>query len=174
MLIVVDHIKLRLEDAGRTLMMLPMPKGAVPGEYGSNWPDVMQRAIEIFAAQLAGETETSQEAEERRRKEAEERNFVRLRPSSAQIQRMDEAMDWLWHVTDDRRRRIVAARSLIHPLSGRHVASFAKLGRLYGLHKNTMRQWFDRGVTEIAVALTDPAQKKYVHHGQNVLPKLPR
>jgi hypothetical protein len=63
-------------------------------------------------------------------------------------------------VKDARKRRLCTARALVHPVSDRHLVSYAKLGRIFGLHKDTMRIWHDRALAEIATTLTrDNVQK---------------
>jgi hypothetical protein len=45
-----EQVRLRLEDAGRTLMALPIPRGALPRDARSNWPDVVRGYEDAFAA----------------------------------------------------------------------------------------------------------------------------
>jgi len=81
-------------------------------------------------------------------------NRVRASPSARSVGRMDEVLEWLWRFTDPRKRRLCLARALIHPVSGRHVVSYRKLGRMFGLHHETIRAWHDRALADIAGALT--------------------
>jgi len=57
-------------------------------------------------------------------------NCARRAPPAARITRKDEAFAWLGLIPDDLYvlRRIVAARALIHSLSGRHLYPWRRLG----------------------------------------------
>ena len=67
---------------------------------------------------------------------------------------MDEVLGWLWWIDDPRKRRLCLSRALVHPVSGRHIASYRKLGRIFGLHHDTVRLWHERALSEIARRLT--------------------
>lgn len=143
-----EDVRLRLEEAGRTLMSLPVPKGAFPRDARSNWPDVVRGYEDAFAALIGA-------SDAQKGDFAEGYNRVRLAPSAAAVGRMDEALDWLWRIDDVRKRRLCLCRALIHPVSGRHIVSYRKLGRMFGLHHETMRAWHDRALAQIATALTE-------------------
>jgi hypothetical protein len=142
-----EAVRLRLEDAGRTLMALPMPRGALPRDTRSNWPDVVRGYEDAFAALIGA-------PDELKRDFSDAHNTVRVAPSAPAVGRMDEVLGWLWRVDDPRKRRLCLSRALIHPVSGRHVVSYRKLGRIFGLHHETVRAWHDRALAEIAVSLT--------------------
>lgn len=148
-----EDVRLRLEDAGRTLMSLPMPKGALPRDARSNWPDVLRGYEDAFAALIGASEELKQDF-------SESHNRIRISPSALAVARMDEALDWLWRVRDPRKRRLCLSRALIHPVSGRNIASFRKLARIYGLHHETVRIWHDRALAEIACHLTQQGVSK--------------
>lgn len=142
-----DDVRLRLEEAGQTLMALPVPKGEFPRDVRSNWPEVVRGYEDAFAALVGASDSMKQD-------HAEHQNRVSVTPSAAAVGRMDEALDWLWRIEDMRKRRLCLCRSLIHPVSGRNVVSFRKLGRMFGLHHDTIRAWHDRVLAEIAKGLT--------------------
>ena len=143
-----EDVRLRLEEAGQTLMALPVPKGAFPRDDRSNWPDVVRGYEDAFAALIGASDSMKGDF-------AEDRNRVRLAPGAAVIGRMDEALDWLWALDDVRKRRICLCRALIHPVSGRHIVSYRKLGRMFGLHHETMQAWHARVLAQIATELTE-------------------
>ncbi|MGI9386097.1 MAG: hypothetical protein ACR2OX_01575 [Methyloligellaceae bacterium] len=143
----VAEVQDRFEDAGRTLMALPMHRGALPMDERARWPEVMRGAEDAFVALVGAAAEVKQDFES-------DRHEVRVSPSVRAVSRMDEVLDWLWYFKDPRKRRLCIARALIHPVSGRHVVSFRKLGRIFGLHHDTIRVWHDRALSEIAQALT--------------------
>lgn len=124
-----------LEDAGRTLIALPMPKNGMPAELRAGWPDVVHDFAEAYGWLTSAEDNRP------------------ARPSVKAIRRMDMAYDWLWLVSDVRKRRIVFARSLVHPISDKHRFSYYRLARMSGMHPETIRQWHKAGVEEIARSL---------------------
>lgn len=128
-------------------MALPMPRGALPRDARSNWPDVVRGYEDAFAALIGAPDEVKRDF-------SEAHNMVRVAPSAPAVGRMDEVLGWLWRVGNPRMRRLCLSRALIHPVSGRHVVSYRKLGRIFGLHHETVRAWHDRALADIAVSLT--------------------
>jgi len=162
-----EDVRLRLEEAGRALMSLPMPKGALPRDARSNWPDVVRGYEDAFAALIGASDEVKRDF-------SDSHNRVRVSPSAATVGRMDEVLGWLWRIEEPRKRRLCLSRSLIHPVSGRHVVSFRKLGRMFGLHHETMRAWHDRTLAEIAASLTRDRTPKERRPGRrNMLSRRP-
>jgi hypothetical protein len=75
------EIEDRFEEAAITLRRLPNPTGSGPRGYGQSWPDYVQEAQHAY-----GYTEVR----------------IRIVPSAAEIQRMDECIEWLrWLDPDD-------------------------------------------------------------------------
>jgi len=148
-----DDVRQRLEDAGRTLVALPMPRGAFPRDARSNWPDVVRGYEDAFAALIGAPDEIKQDF-------SDAHNRVRVTPSALAVGRMDEVLAWLWRIDDPRKRRLCLSRALIHPVSGRHMVSYRKLGRIFGLHHETVRAWHDRALADIAVRLTEARVSK--------------
>lgn len=68
----VAEIEDRLEEAALTLRRLPAKDG--PKGYGSSWPDVVRSRFTAYGFEQAR---------------------VRVVPSAKEIQRMEEAIDWL-------------------------------------------------------------------------------
>jgi hypothetical protein len=86
------------------------------------------------------------------------RNF-RMRPptpDASQITRMDEAYSWLSFIPDDKRviRRIVALRSVVDPLSGKHLYTWTKVAAAVGCAANAAKAWHKQGVEMIAAVLS--------------------
>lgn len=82
----------------------------------------------------------------------------RIRPPLPQadaISRMDEAMGWLRLVPEDRHvlRRIVGARSLVHPLTERHLFPWRRLGTALGADHKAVQRWHAEGIDLIVAAL---------------------
>ncbi len=70
----------RMEEAALTLRRLPNPPGSGPKGYGQSWPEYVQEAKDAYGY-----------------------HDVRMRvvPSAAEIQRMDECIDWLRFIEPD-------------------------------------------------------------------------
>lgn len=152
-----DEVRRRFEAAGRTLLALPMPQRALPQDARSRWPDPVRGMQDAFFA-LVGASDQIKEDH------AALRHDVRAAPSARAVAEMDEALQWLWLIKDPRKRRLCMARALVHPVSERHIVSYGKLGRIYGLHRDTMRIWHDQALAEIAMALSRtnvPKKRKY-------------
>ena len=76
-------------------------------------------------------------------------------PSAAQITRMDQAYRWVSQIPEDRYvlRRIVGARSLVHPMTGRYLYSWRRLGTAIGADHKAVQRWHAQGIDLIVAAL---------------------
>ncbi len=106
------EIEERFEEAALTLKRMPNPPGSGPSGYGSSWPAYVQEAKHAYGYHEAR---------------------MRVVPNAAEIQRMEEALDWLRlidHPEQDRAtidRRIVWMRADGH--RWRTVCRAVGLGR---------------------------------------------
>lgn len=148
-----EDVRERLDDAGRTLVALPLPKGERPQGVRSQWPETARQAEDAFFALVGADDQIKQDF-------SRDHNAVRVVPNARAVARMEEVLNWLWYLNDERKRRLCLARALIHPVSDRRVVSFRKLGRIFGLHHDTMRVWHDRALSELAQALTHDRVRK--------------
>ncbi len=126
----------RLEEAGSTLLALP-PSGWSTGMRSSAL-DIVRSAAESYGW---GEG--------------------RLRPpvpSAAKITRMDVALGWIAHIPLERYvlRRIVGARSLVHPVTERHLFPWRRLGGVLGADHKAIQRWHKDGIAIIVAALGRP------------------
>jgi hypothetical protein len=123
----------RLEEAGATLLALP----------GTGWTTRLRTsAIEIVRTAL----------------DSYGWSDARIRPavpSSAQITRMDEAMGWIGIIPLDRYvlRRIVGARSLVHPITDRHLFPWRRLAAALGADHKAVQRWHAQAIDMIVTAL---------------------
>jgi len=128
-----DYVVYRLEEAGATLLALP----------GTGWTTRLKTSsIEIVRTAL----------------EAYGWDAARVRPavpSADKIDRMDEAMAWIPLIAIDRYvlRRVVGARSLVHPVTDRHLYSWRRLGGALGADHKAVQRWHAQGIQMIVAAL---------------------
>jgi hypothetical protein len=128
-----DYVVFRLEEAGATLLALP----------GTGWTTRLRSSsIDIVRTSL----------------EAYGWETTRIRPavpSPDKIDRMDEAMAWLALIPDESYvlRRVVGARSLIHPITDRHLFAWRRLGAAMGADHKAVQRWHARGIAMIVAGL---------------------
>lgn len=128
-----DYVIYRLEEAGATLLALP----------GTGWSTRLRSSsLEIVRTVL----------------EAYGWSDARMRPavpSADKISRMDEAMGWIPLIPVDQYvlRRVVGARSLVHPITDRHLFPWRRLGKALGADHKAIQRWHARGVDMIVRAL---------------------
>jgi Domain of unknown function (DUF6362) len=123
----------RLEEAGATLLAL----------RNTGWTTKLRTSnIEIVRTAL----ENYGWAEQRIRPAV---------PSSEKITRMDEAMGWISVIPLDRYvlRRIVGARSLLHPVTARHLFPWRRLGAALGAEHKAVKRWHAQAIDMIVAAL---------------------
>ena len=82
-------------------------------------------------------------------------------PSPAVIDRMDRAFAWLSLIPDSMfvLRRVAGARSLVHPMTGRHLFSWRRLGTALGADHKAVQRWHDQAMIRISAALNTPARR---------------
>jgi hypothetical protein len=127
------YVLARLDEAGETLMALPS------GGYTTR----LRTAKLDFVAPV---------------REGYAPEGGRLRPPvppSIRITRMDETFGWLALIPQDRYvlRRIVGARALVSPVTGRHLYSWRRLGSLVGADHKAVQRWHAQGVDLLVAAL---------------------
>lgn len=122
-----------LEEAGATLLALPA-SGFSPRMRIAALP-VLREAAEAYGWSLA--------------------TLQAPMPSAARISRMDKVMGYLALIPQDRYllRRIVGCRALVHPVSGRHLFSWRRLGQLMGADHKAIQRWHADGIGIILDAL---------------------
>jgi hypothetical protein len=128
-----DFVIYRLEEAGATLLALPGTGYSTRLRTSSL--EIVRTALEAY-----GWTE------------------ARIRPavpSAEKITRMDEAMSWIPLIPVDRYvlRRVVGARSLVHPVTDRHLYAWRRLGKALGADHKAVQRWHAQGIAMIVAAL---------------------
>jgi hypothetical protein len=123
----------RLEEAGAALLALP----------GTGWSTRLRgSSLEIVRTAIESYGWTT--------------NRIRPPiPSAARITRMDEAMAWIPLIPLDRYvlRRIVGARSLVHPITERHLFPWRRLASALGADHKAVQRWHVQGIDMIVSAL---------------------
>lgn len=106
---------------------------------------------------------------------------TRLRPAippAADITRMDEALAWIPLIPIDRYvlRRIVGARSLVNPMTERHLFTWRRLGVAVGADHKAVQRWHAQGIDLIVDELrrvAAPGVRRSSAQGHPGLPKPP-
>src|ERR1700748_2343118 len=129
----VELITCRLEEAGATLLALPTTGWST--RLRTSNLEIVRSAIESY-----GWTEK------------------RIRPavpSAMRITRMDEALSWITLIPLDRYvlRRIVGARSLVHPITERHLFPWRRLAEAIGADHKAVKRWHGQGIDLILARL---------------------
>lgn len=117
-ILTVAEIEDRLEEAALT--MKRMPSGGGPRGYGSSWPDYVQSRFTAYGFEQAR---------------------VRVVPTAAEIQRMEEAIDWLRLVGDARDERRTADDRKIVWLKAEAMPWRAICGRVGLGRSQAWRRW---------------------------------
>ncbi len=128
-----EQIVERLEEAGATMLALPA-RGYATGLRQTRL-DVVHTALEAYGWEGA-----------------------KLRPpapASPAVTRMDEAFGWLLFIPDKQYifRRIAGARALVHPLTGRHLYPWRRLGGLLGADHKSVQRWHGQAIRLIEAGL---------------------
>ena len=123
----------RLEEGGATLL-------ALPGSGHSTRLRLSKLEVVSGAAEAGG------------------RESARLRapvPSASRITRMDEALGWISLIPQDRYviRRVVGARSLVSPITERHLYSWRRLGQAVGADHKAVQRWHAQGIDMLVAAI---------------------
>lgn len=145
-----ESVVQRLEEAGRTLLALP---------NGGPSTRLVQSGLEWVRD--AGE--------------AYNQVAARIRPAvpnAAQITRMDEALAWIPLIPIDKFviRRIVGARSLVSPTTGRYLYTWRRLGIAINADHKAVQRWHAQGIELIVASLVRMAAGS--HPGRE--PSLPQ
>jgi hypothetical protein len=135
------YVVARLEEAGTTMLCLPHMGPTT--KLRSVRYDVVHTAIDACGWQAA---------------EARVRPSV---PGAAAVSRMDEALGWIGLIPQDKYvlRRILGARALVGPLTGRHLYPWRRLAGLLGADHKAIQRWHGQGVAMIVAALQPQSQK---------------
>lgn len=128
-----DFVVYRLEEAGATLLALPGT--GYTTRLRTSSLEIVRTALESYGWSDA-----------------------RIRPavpSAEKITRMDEAMSWIPLIPADRYvlRRVVGARSLVHPVTDRHLFPWRRLGKALGADHKAIQRWHSQGIAMIVDAL---------------------
>ena len=127
------YVIARLEKAGSTLLALP----------GTGWsPKLRMSSLDIVRTAIESYGWTDQ----------------RVRPpvpSAAAITDMDEVLGWISFIPVERYvlRRIVGARSLVHPVTEKYLFPWRRLGAALGADHKAVQRWHKEGIEILVSAL---------------------
>jgi len=128
-----ETVIVRLEQAGRTLMALPNTGHST-------------RLVQSGLEWLRDASDTCTQMAAKLRPAA---------PAAADITAMDEALTWIPLIPVDKYvlRRIVGSRSLINPMTDRHLFTWRRLGVAIGSDHKAVQRWHAQGIDLIVAAL---------------------
>jgi hypothetical protein len=128
-----EFIVYRLEEAGATLLALPATGYST--RLKMSHLDMVQEVQGAFGPEVG--------------------KIRPPAPSASRITRMDEALGWIALIPRDRRvlRRIVGARSLVSPVTERHLFSWRRLGGVLGADHKAVQRWHGQGIDLIVAAV---------------------
>ena len=125
----VEEIVERFEEAGGA--MLAMPSRGYSTGLRMTKLDVVHTALEAYGW--------------------EGRKMKPPAPTADMVTRMDETFGWLLFIPEKQYvlRRIVGARALVNPLTGRHVYAWRKLGEILGADHKAVKRWHGQAIKMI-------------------------
>ncbi len=128
-----DEVILRLEEAGATL--LAMPATGYSTKMRQMRFDIVHTALEAYGWEAPAMRPPA--------------------PSAAAITAMDEAFGWLALIPESKflLRRILGARALVHPLTGRYLFPWRRLAMAVGADHKSVQRWHAQAVVIVARAL---------------------
>ena len=133
--VIVDdqYVVARLEAAGATLLALPQTGFST--RLRSSSLDVVRSALDNYSF-----------SEARIRPPA---------PSGKEIDEMEQALAWIPLIPLERHvlRRIVGARTLVNPMTGRHVFAWRRLATSLGADHKSVQRWHTSGIKIVLEAL---------------------
>lgn len=120
------EIAARLEAAGATL--LAMPAKGYSTQLRQMKFDIVHTALEAYGWQSAAARPPM--------------------PSASDISAMDEAFGWLALIPEANflLRRILGARALVHPITGRHLFPWRRLAAAVGADHKSVQRWHAQGL----------------------------
>ncbi len=121
-----EELVSRLEAAGATLLALP--SRGYSTQLRTMKFDVVHTALEAYGWQSA---------------------VVRpVMPSAVEISHMDEVFGWLTIIPETKYvlRRILGARALVHPITGRHLCPWRRIATMLGADHKSIQRWHGQGV----------------------------
>lgn len=79
-------------------------------------------------------------------------------PSAASVDRMDQAFLWVSLIPEAKfiLRRVIHARALVNPLTGKHLFAWRRLAATVGADHKAVQRWHAQGIDMIVAALNRP------------------
>lgn len=141
--ITAEYVIARLEEAGATLLAMSLPRVS-PRPLGSQFQHF---PVVRDAAEAYGWTGASVRA---------------AFPEAAAISRMDEAMAWIELIPTGHYvlRRIVGARALVAPVTGRRLFRWSRIAALLHADPRAVKRWHADGIRMIVAALREREQAR--------------
>lgn len=123
-------IELLLEWAGAKLLTLSVAN-LKPKPYRNSWP--------AFKSEPNLDQDFSQ------------KSFKPLPPNGNEIDILDKIYDLILIIKDTNTRRIIQARSLVNPITHRHIYPWLQIAELLTLNRKTIKRYYDFGLNQIVI-----------------------
>ncbi len=135
-LLTPEELVTRFEAAGATL--LAMPGRGYSTHLRTMKFDVVQSAMDAYGWQGAVARPPA--------------------PGAAAISLMDETFGWLALIPEEKYvwRRIVGARALVHPLTGRWLFPWRRIASILGADHKSVRRWHGQAIDMLVRYLREP------------------
>lgn len=127
-----DEVRLWLEWAGGKMLSIEV-RNTRPGSYRSFWPDYPDDKFTAYG--YSGE------------------RLYPGRPNSYEISLMDEVLNLVVLIPLPLTRRIINARSLVHPLNNRYLYSWSRIAEIIHSDRRMVKRQHRRGLEEISCAV---------------------
>jgi hypothetical protein len=145
----VDYVRARVESAGRTLGLFPLGFGRPQG-HRSGWPEVMREMVLIVTEEGPGKgVEVILPPPE----------IIRYRASIREHTELDEVIGWIQDYAIYCRKKNIRVGFVNvlwlgmrrHPMSGKQLRSWRRIGKDLGVDHKTANRWYDEGIERICV-----------------------
>lgn len=142
-----EFVRAKIESAGKTLMLFPIGFGKPQG-HRSNWPEAARELIVYMQDDGKGLEIIMPDVE-----------VMREKASMREVTELEEVIGWIQDYASYCKRRNIRAACVQlmwdamrhHRLTGRRIWSWRRLGKKYGISYETARNWYEGGISRIAI-----------------------
>lgn len=137
-----EYVIARLEEAGSTLLAMHLGRVGPSERVTAAWPEMLRDSFIDLP---------------------DPHRKIRMVPGADKITRMDEALGWIELVPNATYRRVLCARCLVLPQSGRHLRSWSSIARTLHADREAVQWWHDKAICQLVSALSGSACPAIAH-----------